>query len=145
MCHRPQFSSLSVMFLRIDSFIRGPAERSPKFFDCFACTAVPLQMWITYGRVVYWAVGLHCEDHADVFHEVSGNSAICCTPHYHPDNEYAWRTEGRQILAEIYGAEPEEAEPAEAEPDEAEPDEAEPGEDELEEPVPTPSTTSSQH
>ena len=119
MCAHQTSLSLFVMSLRIDNFIRGPYARIPEFYECFVCTAQPIETWRPFGRVVYEAIGLHCEAHADAFHAVCGDSSICCTPYYHADNEYAWRAEGREILARAEEAM-------------------------LEEPV-TPSTTSSQH
>lgn len=108
-CVRQQYSSLFIMSLRIDDFTRRPTARTHTFHDCFVCTAEPIDKWTPFGRVVYEAVGLHCEDHADVFHYVCGDSSICCTPEYHPDREYAWRAEGRELLAranEAYLEEP---------------------------------------
>ena len=99
MCARQQSSSLFVMSLRVDNFARGPNARSPTFLDCLVCTATPMETWRPFGRVVYEAIGLHCEAHADAFHAVCGDDSICCTPYYHPDNEYAWRAEGRELLA----------------------------------------------
>ena len=98
-CAREPSLSLFVMSLRIDNFIRGTFARIPEFYECFVCTAQPIETWRPFGRVVYEAIGLHCEAHADAFHAVCGDSSICCTPYYHPDNEYAWRAEAREILA----------------------------------------------
>ena len=118
MCARQHSSSLFVMSLRVDNFA-SPNSRLPMFFDCFVCTARRVDSWRPYGRVMYEAIGLHCEAHAEAFHAVCGDDSICCTPHYHPDNEYAWRAEGREYLAHANEAS-------------------------LEEPV-TPSTASSHH
>jgi hypothetical protein len=101
MCEREQYSEdLFVMSLRVDDFLQ-PHGRLTLFLRCFVCDAVPIVAWRPYARLVYEATGLHCEAHAAEFHAVSVNRSICCMPHYHPDNEYAWRAEGRECLARM--------------------------------------------
>jgi len=118
MAGRPDAGELFVMNLRIVNFLGG---RSPLYLGCFVCRDEPEPSWQAAAYSMFEQVDMHCAAHAAAFHAVCRHRLICCAPPYHPANEYAWRAEGRALLASSQPEFPQ-PRPESEEPDTREPD-----------------------
>ncbi len=87
----------AVQARRVVSFLGG---KGPLHMGCFVCRREPERHWQAAAVSLFEQVDMHCAAHAAAFHAVVRHRFICCAPPYDPARDYAWRREGRALLAQ---------------------------------------------